>query len=124
MAIIGFSRGQEVEFIPAYSGNRDSAEPCTIGIKYVPYEAVLSYSRQITSQTRNLKDQSKAIEVSQAVQKKQFIENVTSVTGFNVGERAITTAAELWEVAPTDLISEIIGAMEDSAKLSEGQRKN
>ncbi len=124
MGITLFTKGQEIDYVPQYGGNRDSGDPAIVRIKYVPYEMVLAYGRQIAARTRVIKDQTKAIEVTHEIQKKEFIENVISVSGFNAGGSAITTAEDLWDHAPTELINEIILAMEDAAKLSEGQRKN
>ena len=124
MAITLFSKGQEIDYIPQYGGNRDSSDPAVVRLKYVPYEKVLAYGRQIAARTRVIKDQTKAIEVTHEIQKKEFMENVVSVSGFHAGGSVITTAEDLWEHAPTELINELILAMEDAAKLSEGQRKN
>lgn len=124
MAITLFTKGQEIDYVPQYGGNRDSSDPAIVRLKYVPYEMVLAYGRQIATRTRVLKDQAKAVEVTHEIQRKEFIENVASVSGFNAGGGAITNAEDLWEHAPTELINELILAMEDAAKLSEGQRKN
>lgn len=124
MAITLFSKGQEIDYIPRYGGNRDGIDPAIVRLRYVPYEAVLAYGRQIAARTRVLKDQTKAVEVTHEIQKKEFLENVASVSGFHVDGKEIATAEDLWEHAPTELINELILAMEDAAKLSEGQRKN
>ncbi len=124
MGITLFTKGQEIDYIPQYGGNRDGIDPAIVRLKYVPYEMVLAYGRQIAARTRILKDQSKAVEVTHEIQKKEFLENVVSVSGFSAGGVEITSAADLWDHAPTELINELILAMEDAAKLSEGQRKN
>lgn len=124
MGITLFTKGQEIDYVPQYGGNRDSCDPAIVRLKYIPYEMVLAYGRQIAARTRVLKDQSKAIEVTHEIQKKEFLENVVSVSGFKADGAELTTAADLWEHAPTELINELILAMEDAAKLSEGQRKN
>lgn len=124
MAITLFSKSQEIDYIPQYGGNRDSRDPAIVRLKYVPYEMVLAYGRQIAGRTRVLKDQTRAVEVTHEIQKKEFLENVALVSGFHVEGKEIVTAEDLWEHAPTELINELILAMEDAAKLSEGQRKN
>lgn len=124
MGITLFSKGQEIDYIPQYGGNRDSSEPAIVRLRYVPYEMVLAYGRQIAARTKVMKDQNRAIEVTHEIQKKEFIENVAGVSGFHSGDRELTTAEDLWEHAPAELINELIQAMEDAAKLSEGQRKN
>lgn len=124
MGITLFTKGQEIDYVPQYGGNRDSCDPAIVRLRYVPYETVLAYGRQIAARTKILKDQSRAIEVTHEIQKKEFIENVVSVFGFNAGGREIASAEDLWDHAPTELINELILAMEDASKLSEGQRKN
>ena len=124
MGITLFMKGQEIDFMPRYGGNRDSDTPAIVRMKFVPYEQVLAYGRMIAARTKFLQDQSKALEVTHEIQKKEFCDNIASVSGFSNGDREITTAAELWEHAPAALINELIEAMEDAVKLTEGQRKN
>jgi len=124
MGITLFTKGQEIDYVPQYGGNRDSCDPAIVRLRYVPYETVLAYGRQIAARTKVLRDQTKVIEVTHEIQKKEFLENVVSVSGFSAGGAEITTAGDLWDHAPTELINELILAMEDATKLSEGQRKN
>jgi len=58
------------------------------------------------------------------VQKIQFCENVKGVRNYIVSGREITDAAEFYDKADIADVTEIIQAMESSAKLSEGQIKN
>ena len=64
------------------------------------------------------------MDINREVQKRQFIENVESVKGFIVDGQENTSVEAFYECAPAELIYEIIAALENSAKLSEGQRKN
>lgn len=122
--IISFDKDSLIDYIPAYSGNRDSAEPCIVRLKFVPYAKVQEYSRLLAGRTKSVADPEKAAEVSQGVQKKQFVESVESVSGFSVNGREITDPGEVYDQADTEFIIEIIRAMESAHRLSEGQRKN
>ncbi|MBI5491999.1 MAG: hypothetical protein HY893_03605 [Deltaproteobacteria bacterium] len=124
MAIISFDRDAVVDYIPEYGGNRESIDPCVVRLKFVPYSRVQHYSRLIAARAKGLSDPQKVTEVSQHVQKNQFVENVESVSGYYVGEREVTDPAEFYETADTDLVVEIIKAMESHSRLTEGQRKN
>ena len=124
MAIIGFDREMTVDFVPEYNGNRDSLDPCVVKIRFVPYSRVQHYSRLIAARSKGVGDPLKAAEITQHVQKKQFVENVEGIHGYYVAEREVTDADELYDTADTDLVVEIIQAMESISRLSEGQRKN
>lgn len=124
MAIISFDRDSVQEYIPQYGGNRDSSDPCVVTLKFVPYSRVQHYSRLIAARTRGVTDPSRVAEVSQEVQKKQFVENVETVRNYFVGAMEVSSPAEFYDTADTDLVIEIIRAMESHARLTEGQRKN
>lgn len=122
MAIISFSKDTIIDYVPEYGGNRDSENPCVVRLKFVPYSKVQEYSKIISAKAKG--DMSKAADISREIQKRQFCESVDSVSGFSVDGCEVTTSDEFYEHAPTELVYEIIRAMESSAKLSEGQRKN
>ncbi|MEK6760013.1 MAG: hypothetical protein AABY51_09600 [Deltaproteobacteria bacterium] len=124
MAIISFDRDIVVDYVPEYSSNRESCDPCVIKLKFVPYSRVQEYSRLIAARTRTVADQARAAEITQDVQRRQFVENVEAVSGYFVGGREVKDPAEFYETADTDLILETIKAMESHSRLSEGQRKN
>ncbi|MEK6532100.1 MAG: hypothetical protein AABZ23_06390 [Deltaproteobacteria bacterium] len=126
MAIISFSKDVLVDYVPAYGGNRESDNPCVVRIRFVPYGRVQDYSRLVAAKAKGLSsnDISKINEITADIQKKQFIENVDSVDHFMLDGREVKDASLFYEYAPKELIYEIIRAMEDSAKLSDGQRKN
>ena len=124
MAIISFSHDTIIEYVPSYGGNRDSDEPCIVKMRFVSYAKVMAYSKLIDSKSKGITDSEKRMEISREIQKQQFVENVESVSGFLLDGKTIITASEFYDNAPFALIIEIIRAMEDSAKLSEGQRKN
>lgn len=124
MAIISFDRDTVIDFVPEYGGNRESAEPCIVRLKFVPYSRVQHYSRLIAAKAKGASDAVKAAEAAQDVQKKQFVENVESISGYFLGGREVKDPEEFYDTADTDLILEVIRAMESQSKLSEGQRKN
>ena len=124
MAIISFDPDTIIDYLPEYGGNRDSADPCVVRLKFVPYSQMHQYSRQISAMTRGLADQSRVAEVAQSVQKKQFVENVESISGYFVEANEVTSAEGFYDTADTDLVLEIIKAMESHSRLTEGQRKN
>jgi hypothetical protein len=124
MAIISFDAEATVDFIPAYSGNRDSSEQCVVSLKFVPYSRVQYYSRMISAQTKNISDPSKVTEITQGIQRRQFVDSVELVSGYYVGGAEIKDPALFYDTADTDLIIEVIKAMESAQRLSEGQVKN
>lgn len=126
MAIISFSKDVLIDYVPSYGGNRESDSPCVVRIRFVPYAKVQDYARLMAARAKGLSssDISKISEITADVQKKQFVENIDSVDNFMLDGREVKDAALFYEYAPKELIYEIIKAMEDSAKLSDGQRKN
>ncbi|MEE9614850.1 MAG: hypothetical protein V3W31_07895 [Thermodesulfobacteriota bacterium] len=124
MAIISFDRDAVVDYIPVYGGNRDSEEPCVVRLRFVPYSRVQHYSRILAARTKEMADPSRVTEMTQEVQKKQFCDSVESIHGYYVGELEVTAPVEFYETADTDLVLEVIRAMESQSKLLEGQRKN
>jgi len=124
MAIISFDRDAVVDYIPAYGGNRDSDSPCVVRLRFVPYSRVQHYSRMIAVRTRGVTDPEKVAEATHAVQRRQFVDSVESVDNYFVGEREVSDPEEFYDTADTDLVIEIIKAMESHARLTEGQRKN
>lgn len=122
MAIVSFSKDTIIDYVPEYGGNRDSADPCVVKLRFVPFSKVQEYSKIIAARAKG--DMSKAPDISREIQKRQFCESVESVSDFFVDGREVTSADEFYEHAPSELVYELIRAMESSAKLSEGQRKN
>ncbi|MBW7957847.1 MAG: hypothetical protein H3C68_08155 [Deltaproteobacteria bacterium] len=124
MAIVSFDRESIIDYIPEYGGNRESLDPCIVSLKFVPYSRVQEYSRLLAARTRGLADQVRIAELTHSVQRKQFVENVECIQGYYVGETRVSDPGEFYDTADTDLVLEIIRAMESTSRLSEGQRKN
>lgn len=124
MAIISFDKDTVVDFVPTCGGNRDSDDPCIVKVKFVPYSRVQHYARVIASRTKGVSDPSRVTELTQSVQRKQFTDNVESVSGYFVGEEEVKDAGTVYDTADMELIIEIIRGMESQSKLSDGQVKN
>ena len=124
MAITSFDPDTLIDYVPNYAGNRGSDDPCLVSLKFVPYARVQHYARLIAAKQKGSADATKLTEVSQEIQKKQFVESVDKISGFFIGDREVTDSDEFYETADTELIVEIIKAMESQQRLTEGQRKN
>lgn len=124
MAIISFSKDTLVDYVPTYGNNRESSDPCIVRLRFVPYSKVQDYSRQIAARLKGVTDPAKQTDISREIQKRQFMESVDSISGYTVDGKNITTAEDFYDTADTDLIIEVIKAMESASKLSEGQKKN
>ena len=124
MAIIGFDKDTLIDYAPSYGGNRDSETPCIVRMRFIPYSRVQHYSRVLAGRTKGMTDPTKLANVSQDIQKKQFTDSVESISGYTIGGREVTDPDEFYETADTDLIIEIIRAMESQQRLTEGQVKN
>jgi len=124
MAIVSFDKDAVIDYIPEYAGNRDTEDPCVVRIKFVSYARAQHYARIIAQRAGNTSKPSKINGIAQSVQKKQFVENVESISGYFIGDREVTDPEEFYDTADAELVTEIIRAMESSSRLSEGQRKN
>ncbi|MBI2401112.1 MAG: hypothetical protein HYV23_08690 [Deltaproteobacteria bacterium] len=124
MSIVSFDRESIVDYIPEYGGNRESADPCVVSLRFVPYSRVQEYSRLLAARTRGVADSVKVAELTQHVQRKQFVENVENISGYFVGSMKVTSPGEFFDTADTDLVLEVIRAMESASRLTDGQRKN
>ncbi len=122
MALVGFDKDEIIDYVPECDGNRDSDDPCVVRLKFVPYSKVSMYARMIEAQTKG--KMNKYAEVTQTIQKKQFMNSVESISGYVVSKKEVTTPEEFYETADTELVLEIVKAMESQSKLDEGQRKN
>lgn len=136
MAIISFDTDAVVEYVPEFNDNREDKKPCTVGLKFVNFGKAKAYGNQLnkmvaakTKGQRIEKIQEIQSKVESEIQKQQFMDNVVSIKGFSVIDKdgkvkECTDVGTFFEKADVGLIVEIIQAMESSAKLTEGQRKN
>lgn len=124
MAIISFDKEALIDYVPEYSDNRDSLDPCVVRLRYVPYSRVQHYARILAARNKGVQDPARFAEITQHIQKRQFTESVESVLGYFVEDREIVDPEVFYETADTELVIEIIRAMESISRLTEGQRKN
>ena len=124
MAIVSFDKESVIDYIPECGGNRESLDPCIVSLRFVPFSRVQEYSRLLAAKTRGIADQARVAELTHQIQRKQFVENVEGIQGYYVGEKRVTDAGEFYETADTDLVIEVIRAMESNSRLTEGQIKN
>ncbi len=124
MALISFDKDTIIDYVPEYGENRRSDDPCIVKLKFVPYSKVQHYSRLIAAKSKGLTDSVRITDVTQSVQEKQFTDNIDSISGYYVDGKEVTDPLDFYETADTELIIEVIRAMESQQKLSEGQRKN
>jgi len=122
MAILSFDKDELVEYIPV--SQREDENPCIVKMKFVPYGRVKKYAEMIARKTKGIRDESKLNDIRAEVQKIQFCDNVFSIENFSTKSGPVTEAADFYELADTALIYEIIEAMENSAKLTEGQKQD
>ena len=120
MCAISFDKDTIIEYVPDYDNNR-KRKSMRRAFKFVPFRG--RFTRGFRK-GKNMNDLAKVTEAGQEIQKKQFVENVEGVSGYFIGEKEVTDASEFYATADTNLITEIIRAMESQSKLSEGQRKN
>ena len=125
MAIIGFNPDEIIEYIPKCERAfvaKDPDKVCSFGISHIPHTQVLTYS-QLISKKSNKQTPDVVGQVLADSQKSQFINHIKWVKNYVVDGKELKTAAEVYEVADSDLIHELITAMETRSVLSEGQKK-
>lgn len=130
MAIVSFDEDDVIEYIP--ESQRNEKEPCIVCLRFVPYKKVQKYARLLTKEFRKESEGEKDFsrlrdireDVEQAAQRKQFIENVVEVKNYSIKGVAVTDPGKFYDTADTDLIVDIVQAMQSAQRLSEGQRKN
>jgi hypothetical protein len=124
MAIISFDPEDIIDYIPEFGDNRDSENPCIVRLKFVSHARVQHYGRIIAAKIKGTTDPVKINQRTEGVQRKQFVENVESVSGYFIKGVEITDPGEVYDTADATLIFELIRAMESASKLSESQVKN
>ena len=124
MAIISFSKDTVVDYVPEYGDNRVSSAPCVIRLRFIPFGEARELMRAQAAKSKGANTQEKVMAISQALQKEKFVSHIDGVSGYFVDGKEVTSSEEFYETASGALIFEVLEAMEDSAKLSEGQKKN
>ena len=125
MAIITFDPDELIEFMPEYGDNRSDDERCVVYLKFVPHSRIDEYRQMIRRKNKDNTNPARLGEVNISVQKKQFCNSVDRIKGYRDNKgKEITTPEEFYNTAPSELIEELIQAMEDSFTLDKGQAKN
>ncbi len=130
MAIISFDEDEVIEYIPIQE--RENKNPCTVFLRFVPFKKVQKYAHALMKDFRKESDGEKDYnhlreireELEQAAQRKQFIENVVEIRNYSIKGQPVIDPGRFYDTADTDLIVDIIQAMQSAQRLSEGQRKN
>lgn len=121
--MILLKKGTVIDYVPI--SERDEKEPAIVGIKYVSNSKVGFYQAEMQKQTMRTKNQDMLAHIPGIIQRKQFVDNVTYVKGFKDEDgKEIVDVENFYDMAPSSLIGEIIRAMEDCTKLTEGDKKN
>jgi hypothetical protein len=129
MAIISFDEDEIIEYIPIQE--RENKNPCTVLLRFMPFKKVQKYSRALTKDFRKESEGEKDFyrlreireEIEQAAQRKQFIENVVEIKNYSIKGQLVTDPGRFYDTADTDLIVDIMRAMQSAQQLSEGQKK-
>jgi len=136
MAIISFDKDAIIDYVIEYGDNRDDKNPCMVGISFVSNGRVMEYAKQLQSQiaaksrgVRPEKISGIQSEVALKIQKKQFIDNISYVKNFSlIGKdgkpKKCEDVGEFYENVDSEIVYEIIKAMESASKLTDGQVKN
>lgn len=122
--IIGFDKNTPLDFMPAYNNNRKSDKPCIVKLRFVPYSMVQHYSRILQGRLKGVTDDMEAGDIGRKLQREQFLASVISVSGYQMNGEGITDPSIFYDNADTELVIEIVRAMESASKLTAGQIKN
>lgn len=113
------------EYVPAYGGNRDDAEPMTVEVHALTAGETRAYSRKAVSRLKGKADDqsmAKASDAAEAVTRMVFVENVRNIRGFSVNGEPMVDVGTFYDAAPLQLVQEIAQAIEDETHLSKGRR--
>lgn len=122
--MLNLQKPEWVLYTPAYNGNRDSDDPMTVEIHPLSHGEVVKYTDSIHAQQRpGFKGQIQSN--ASSVQRRQFKDNIRDPKNIiGLSGSPVTTAEQLYDDVPFDLVKELIDAMEDISRLSDGEIKN
>ncbi len=132
MGIVSYSKDFIIDFVPEYGDNRTSDRPCIVRLRFISFGEARELQRVMAAKSKGADTQEKSMAIGQAIQKEKFISHIESVSGYFVEEvvdgkthrKEVTSPEEFYLSAPSEVISEVLSAMEDSYKLTQGQAKN
>jgi len=120
--MLDFKKEDWVTYMPAYGGNRDSEDPMTVEIHPLSFGETAKYTDAV-----HVKQKGRGhMETNTSkVTRRQLVENVRNPRNvIGISGQVVETSAQLHDDTPTDLVKEIINAIEDITTLSEGEVKN
>lgn len=124
MAIKSVSK-EDMVFVPAYAGNREDSKPLSVIIHSMCRADADNYAKK-TRYFQRPGNKGEWDSNALSVQKKQFIDNVKSVSNFLDSDTGteITDVERFYDEAPHPLIEEILEAILDVSRLQDSAIKN
>lgn len=120
--MLNFEKEDWVTYMPAYSGNRDSDTPMTVEIHPLSFGETAKYTDAVHVKQ---KGRGQVETNTSKVMRRQVVENVRNpLNVIGISGKKVETSAQLHDDTPSDLVKEIINAIEDISILSEGEVKN
>lgn len=124
MGITSFSPKTVIDYVPEYGDNRETENPCIVGIRFISFGEAREQQKMLASRSHRADTHEKSMAVAQALQQEQFVKHIDYVKNYDVDGEEVTDPGQFYMTAPADLITEVLEAMQDSSKLSGGQLKN
>ncbi len=120
--MLDFAKADWVTYMPAYGGNRDSETPMTVEIHPLSFGETAKYTDAV-----HVKQRARGhMETNTSkVTRRQIVENVRNpLNVIGISGKPVETSTQLHDDTPTDLVKEILNAIEDISTLTEGEVKN
>jgi hypothetical protein len=124
MALIRLDPNELILFIPRFERNNHK-DPLTVHIKYVSAVCRDEYLRRMGLELKDAGTDLRKLEITRAHDKEMFCKQIVKIDNYvNADGSPIEDVAVFYESIDWALRSELLGAMEDQATLTAGQRKN
>lgn len=120
--MLDFKKEDWVTYMPAYGGNRDSDDPMTVEIHPLSFAETAKYTDAVHVKQRargHMETNTSKVTRRQIVENVRNPQNVIGISG-----NRVETSAQLHDDTPSDLVKEILNAIEDISTLTEGEVKN
>ncbi len=118
-----FTNGRETEYVPR--SERGKTNPPHVVIKYSSNASSREAGRDLADEVGQNKNPAALNKALLTLQREKFIKHVVGLHGFKDDDgKKVTDIGWFYDNAPTALVEEILIAMEDCRRLSEGQLKN
>ena len=120
--MILFKNGEVVKY--TLKCTRGEKDPATVSVKYMHWGEFKKWSA-LSAIADKIEDSDKQFEARMDVNRKQFLEYVTGVSGFyNSSGCELTDPKDVVDMFSVELIMEVLAAMKDPVSLNEAQVKN